>query len=98
VWVRQVDGTVQRFDGSSGKLLATFATGAADKSGEIVVGGGFVWINSRSVALMQIDPQTNSQRSRFDSPPGAFIRTAIAYGGGSLWLGGSAVFRIKLPE
>jgi streptogramin lyase len=98
VWVRQVDGTVQRFDGSSGKLIATFATGAADNSGEIVVGGGFVWINSRSVALMQIDPQTNSQRSRFDSPRGAFIRTAIAYGGGSLWLGGSAVIRIKLPE
>ncbi len=74
VWVRQVDGTVQRFDGSSGKLIATFATGAADNSGEIVVGGGFVWINSRSVALMQIDPQTNSQRSRFDLPRGAFIR------------------------
>ena len=42
VWVRQIDGTVQRIDGSSGKLLATNATEAADNSGDIVVGGGFV--------------------------------------------------------
>ena len=98
VWVRQIDGTVQRIDGSSGKLLATIATEAADNSGDIVVGGGFVWVNSRNVALMQIDPRTNSQRSRFDPPAGAIVRYRIAYGGGSLWLGGSAVFRIKPPE
>ena len=45
--VREVDGTVQRVDGSSGKLLATIATDAADNFGGIVVGGGFVWTNSR---------------------------------------------------
>jgi streptogramin lyase len=98
VWVRQTGGTVQRFDGNSGKLLATIATDAADNYGDIVVGGGFVWINSGSVPLVQIDPQTNSQRSRFDSPAGAFVGYSIAYGGGSVWLGGSALFRIKPPE
>lgn len=98
VWVRQIDGTVQRIDGNTGKLLATFATEARDKYGDIAVGGGSLWMNSRSVALMQIDPQTNSQRSRFDAPAGAFMGFTIAYGGGSLWLGGSAVFRIKPPE
>jgi virginiamycin B lyase len=98
VWVRQIDGTVQRIDGSSGKLLATSATEAADSFGGIVVGGGFVWINSRMATLVQIDPRTNSQRSRFGSPPGAFIGYRITYGGDSLWLGGSAVFRIKPPE
>ena len=98
VWVREVDGTVQRIDGSSGELLATIATDAADNFGGIVVGGGFVWTNSRAAPLLQIDPRTNSQRSRFGSPPGAFIGYRITYGGGSLWLGGSAVFRIKPPE
>ena len=97
VWVRQSGGTVQRIDGNSGKLLATIATEAADNYGDIVVGGGFVWINSHTVPLVQIDPRTNSQRSRFDSQPGVFMGYTIAYGGGSLWLAGSAVFRIK-PE
>jgi streptogramin lyase len=98
VWVRQGGGTVQRIDGNSGKLLATIATEAADNYGDIVVGGGFVWINSHTVPLVQIDPRTNSQRSRFDAQPGAFMGYTIAYGGGSLWLAGSTVFRIKPPE
>jgi streptogramin lyase len=98
VWVRQLDGTVQRIDGSSSKLLATIATEVVDSHGDIVVGGGFVWINSQPVPLVQIDPRTNSRRSRFSSPPDAFMGYSIAYGGGSLWLGGSAVFRIKPPE
>jgi streptogramin lyase len=98
VWVREFDGTVQRIAGSSGRLLATLATDAAGNYGDIVVGGGFVWINSQTVPLMQIDPQTNSRRSRFDAPPGAVMGYRMTYGGGSLWLGGSAVFRIKPPE
>jgi streptogramin lyase len=98
VWVRQSDGTVQRVDGNSSKLLATIATEAADQIGDMVVGGGFVWINSQKVPLVQIDPLTNSQRSKFSPPPGAFIGYTITYGGGSLWLGGSAVFRVKPPE
>ena len=98
VWVRELGGTVERIDGSSGKLLATFATDAIDRFGEMVVGGGFVWINSDKAPLLQIDPRMNAQRSRFDSPNGAFMSYAIAYGGGSLWLGGSAVFRITPPE
>jgi streptogramin lyase len=98
VWVRQIDGTVQRINGHSGTLLATFATDAADNMGDIAVGGGFVWVNSNSAPLLQIDPRTNSQRSRYAAPTGEFMGYTIAYGGGSLWLGGSAVFRIKPPE
>jgi streptogramin lyase len=98
VWVRQSDGAVQRIDGNSSKLLATIATEVADQYGGIAVGGGSVWINSEKVPLVQIDPQTNSQRSKFGSPPGAFIGYGIAYGGGSLWLNGTAVFRVKPPE
>jgi hypothetical protein len=52
----------------------------------------------QTVPLVQIDPQTNSRRSRFSSPPGAFMGYSVAYGGGSLWLGGSALFRVKPPE
>jgi streptogramin lyase len=97
VWVRQADGTVQRIDGISGKLLATIATEAVDNFGGIAVGGGFVWINSRTVPLVQIDPRTNAQRSKFNAPAGAFMGYTIAHGGGSLWLGGGAVYRVKPP-
>ena len=41
VWVRQLGGTVQRIDGSSGKVLATVETESVDRFGEIAVGGGF---------------------------------------------------------
>jgi streptogramin lyase len=98
VWVREFDGTVQRIDGSSGELLATFATDASGGYGDIVVGGGIVWTNSAAVPLVQIDPRTNSQRARFDAPPGAAMGYRMTYGGGSLWLGGFAVYRIKPPE
>ena len=98
VWVRQQDGTVQRIDGRTAKLLATIATEAADNYGDIVVAGGFVWTSSQTVPLVQIDPQTNSRRARFSSPPGVFMGYSVAYGGGSLWLGGSALFRVKPPE
>ena len=66
--------------------------------GDIAVGGGFVRVNSNSAPLLQIDPRTNSQRSRYAAPTGEFMGYTTAYGGGSLWLGGSAVFRIKPPE
>ena len=98
MWVRQVGGAVQRIDGDSGKLLATIATDATDNFGGIVVGGGFVWLNSQKAPLVQIDPRNNSQRSKFHAPAGAFLGYSIAYGGGSLWLGGRAVFRGKPPE
>jgi len=98
VWVREFDGTVQRIDASSGKLLATFATDASGGYGDIVVGGGFVWANSAAVPLVQMDPRTNSQRARFDAPPGSAMGYRMTYGGGSLWLGGTALFRLKPPE
>jgi streptogramin lyase len=98
VWVRQTDGTVQRIDGQTGNLLATIATDAASNMGDIAVGGGFVWVNSETVPLLQIDPRTNSQRARYASSAGEFMGYTIAYGGDSLWLGGSAVYRIKPPE
>ena len=50
--VRQMDGTVQRIDGNSGTLLATFATEAADNGGDIFVSGGFVWLNSHTLPLV----------------------------------------------
>jgi streptogramin lyase len=98
VWVREVDGTVQRIVGSNGELLATFATDASGNYGDIVVAGGFVWMNSQKVPLVQIDPRTNSQRARFDASPEVVMGYRMTYGGGSLWLGGMAVFRIKPPE
>ena len=99
VWVREFDGTIQRIDASNGKLLATFATDATGGYGDIVMGGGFVWANSTAVPLVQIDPRTNSQQSRFEKPPGAIgLGYRMTYAGDSLWLGRTAIYRIKPPE
>ena len=54
VWVGQSDGTIQRIDGNSSKLLATIATEAVGAAYEMVVGGGFVWISTLTVPLLQI--------------------------------------------
>jgi virginiamycin B lyase len=97
VWVGQTDGRVQRIDGNSGKQLATIATQAVGATYEMAVGGGFVWISTLNVPLLKVDPQTNSQQARFDSPPGVSCCYSVAYGGGSLWLAGSSVLRIKPP-
>jgi virginiamycin B lyase len=96
IWViNEGDGTVQRFDGDSGRLLATIETNTVGKSA-IVVGGGFVWITTRLVPLIQIDPRTNSVRGKFRCK--AIDNMSIRYGGGSLWMAGALLQRIKPPD
>ena len=97
VWVfNEGRGTVQRIDGKDSKLLATIETEAVGK-GSITVGGGFVWVNTRLLPIIQIDPRTNSVRRKFNLVEMAEYST-IAYAGGSLWVSGSSVRRIKIPE
>jgi streptogramin lyase len=99
VWVlNQGDGTVQRIDGRSGQLVATIEANAAGGGGDISVGGGFVWVGTHAVPVIQIDPRTNSVRGKFMPPTGVYMGDAIRYGGGSLWVSGTSILRIKPPE
>jgi virginiamycin B lyase len=96
VWVfNEGDGTVQRIDGKSGNLVATIDTGAVGK-GAIEVGGGFVWVSTHAVPFIQIDPRTNSVRGKFKVEMDEYF--TVRFGGGSLWLSGGSVRRIKPPE
>ena len=96
IWVfDEGDGTLQRVDGVSGRVIASIATGAPDK-GTITAGGGFVWVSTRHVPIIQVDPRTNAIRSRYYLPVEEYA--TIRYAGGSLWLSGSSVRRIRPPE
>jgi virginiamycin B lyase len=95
IWViNEGDGTVQRFDAESNKLLATIETGTVGKSA-IAVGGGFVWVTTRLVPLIQIDPRANSVRGKFNFKAADVM--SICYGNGSIWLSGAQLQRIKPP-
>ncbi len=96
IWVfDDGDGTVQRVDAVSGKVIASIPTGTPDK-GTITAGGGYVWVSTRHVPLIQIDPTTNVIRGRYRLPVEEYA--TLRYAGGSLWLSGSAVRRIRPPE
>jgi virginiamycin B lyase len=96
VWVHnEGDGTVQRIDGKSGDLVATIETGAVGK-GAMTIGGGFVWVSTHAVPIIQIDPRTNSVRGKFKVEMSEY--STIRFGSGSLWLSGGSIRRIKPPE
>jgi virginiamycin B lyase len=96
VWVfNEGDGTVQRIDGKSGNLIATIETGAVGK-GAVEVGGGFVWVSTHDVPIIQIDPRANAVRGKFKAEMDEYY--TIRFGGGSLWVSGGFVRRIKPPE
>ena len=97
IWVlNQSDGTVQRIDGRTGEVLATIETIGRSNGGDIVCGGGYVWISAPRTPVAQIDPKTNTLVRRFtgSGPMG----DAIRYGAGSLWVSGKAIYRIKPPD
>ena len=85
------DGTVQRVDGVSSNVTASVPTGTSGRAA-ITVGGGYVWVKPRSLLIIQIDPRNNAVRGRLHIP---YYGTNIGYAGGSLWLSGDAVRRIR---
>jgi len=96
IWVlNQGDGTVQRVDGKTGELLATIETGLSGNGGDIVCGGGYVWVTMPGTPVAQIDPGTNTLIRAFR---GGTMGDAIRYGADSLWVSGSAIHRIQPPE
>ena len=96
MWVfNEGDGTVQRIDGKSGWVVATIETGAVG-AGTIAVGGGFVWVATHDVPIIQIDPRTNAVRGKLRIESDEF--SSILFACDSLWVSGRTVRRIKLPE
>ncbi len=101
IWIPfETEGLIQRIDGRTGQVMATIQTGAADmeKDGDIAIGGGFIWIINRGSIVAQIDPRTNSAKGTFRPPTGTSTGRRIRHGGGSLWLSGSAIFRVAPPN
>ena len=99
VWVlNQGDGTVQRIDGKSGEIVATIEAQAMGSGGDIAVGGGYVWVTTHLIPVIQIDPATNSLRGKFKRPIGVYMGDAIRYGAGSIWVSGPSIFRIAPPQ
>lgn len=80
----------------TGELLATIETGLPRGSGDIDVGGGYVWLNTPyQVLVAQIDPETNMLVRRYIGKLGGEV---IRYGSGSLWVGGPTIRRISPPK
>ena len=85
VWVPICsDGSVQRVDLKSRKILASIPSGVANTEGGITAGAGSIWMPSDpSGVLSRIDPVTNRVVSKIPIPPGSF--TAVFYEG-SVWI------------
>jgi virginiamycin B lyase len=97
IWVfNEGDGTVQRIDGKSNKVVATIETGTVG-AGTIDVGGGFVWVATHAVPIIQIDPRTDTVRGKFKIE-GSSEYSSIRFAFGSLWISGGPVRRFKPPD
>src|SRR5260370_31162643 len=85
VWVPICsDGSVQRVDVKSQKIVASIPSGVANTEGGITAGGGSIWMPSNaSGVLSRIDPATTKVMSRISIPAGSF--TAAFYAG-SHWI------------
>lgn len=101
IWIAfDTDGVAQRVDAHTGAVIATIATGASDmeSDGDIAIGGGFVWIITRSSLIARINPKTNVLAGRFKVQSGTVVGRRLRYAADSLWISGGSIFRIKTPE
>lgn len=108
VWVlNTTDGYVDRIDGRSGQITASIDAGLMfPLDGDLACGGGYVWGHVAayhqgekavpSLPVVQIDPKTNEVIRRYVGGKG--FGWDLRYGGGSLWMTGSSLFRITPPE
>ena len=98
IWIFSPDdGVVQRVDGRNGKVVATINVGATDNDGDIVTGGGYVWIIMRRSTVTRIDPASNRLAGVFRGPDGLILGRRLGFGGGSLWVSGANIFRFAPP-
>lgn len=87
LWVANcADGTLNRIDTATGKLVATIPTGIANqKEGElnVVAGAGSVWLASDATGVVsRVDPTTNAVIASIKVDPATSYMT---YGYGAAW-------------
>jgi virginiamycin B lyase len=92
IWVLNQSGSVQRVDPDSGRVIATIDVGPPSCGGDIAAGGGSIWVSLHDFPLVQIDPKVNAVVARFK---GSGWGDSVRYGGGSLWMSGSSIRRLK---
>jgi virginiamycin B lyase len=85
VWVPVCsDGTVQRVDPKSQKIVAVIASGVANTEGGITAGEGSIWMPSDAAGVLsRIDPATNKVAAKISIPPDSY--TAV-FEAGSIWI------------
>lgn len=85
VWVPICsDGSVQRIDLKSHKVVASIPSGVANTEGGITAGAGSVWMPSDAAGVLsRIDPASNKVVSKISIPPGSF--TAV-FDSASVWI------------
>ena len=78
------DGSVQRVDAKSQKIIASIPSGVANTEGGITAGGGSIWMPSDAAGVLsRIDPASNKVVSKISIPGGSFT---AAFDAGSVWI------------
>ncbi len=93
LWILDQGGFVQAVDGKTGEVTATIETGPMGGGGDIDAGGGFIWLATQDITLMQIDPKTKTIVARFHNEE---VGDGFCFGGGTVWISGDAVHRVKV--
>ncbi len=83
VWtLNQGTGTVSKIDPMTMKTIATIETGIPGPGGDIASGEGSVWVTTRSIPVIRIDPSLNKVTMQLKGPGGDAMRV----GHGFVWL------------
>jgi virginiamycin B lyase len=78
------DGSVERVDLKSQKIVASIPSGVANTEGGITSGAGSIWMPSDAAGILsRIDPATNKVTSKITISPGSFT---AAFDAGSVWI------------
>lgn len=85
VWVPICsDGSVERVDAKSRKIVASIPSGVANTEGGITAGAGSIWMPSDAAGVLsRIDPATNKVVSKISIPAGSFT---AAFDSDSVWI------------
>ena len=85
-------------DASSGRLVAHIGPSLIKVPAEVITGDGSFWVwNLRPYEMVQIDPDNGHIVRRIGSPIGETGGAGIVEGR-SLWLGGSRLVRMDIPQ
>lgn len=85
VWVPICsNGTIQRVDEKSKKIVASIPSGVANTEGGVTAGEGSIWVPSDEKGILtRINPATNKVTAKIPIPPGSY--TAV-FDSGSVWI------------